>query len=288
MPASRDAAPPPADGRPRAARPFAIAMSRELHGLLRSFLVWAGLTAAFVVLLAALQPSMAEAGGGVFGAKLKAMPPGLLKALGITILDFRRPAGYLATSFVYLALVGALQAALFGAVVLAREEALRTAELLFVQPAGRLSLLAGKAAASLVYVVGLHALLALAAVASFAAVVDAPLEADLLLALFAGSAALALCFLGLGMLAASLVPDPRRASGAALGVVLGTFLLSALSALAPQARVLGWLSPFKLFDAARTVLDGGLDPARIAALLALGATAAAIAALRFRRKDFRA
>ena len=272
---------------PRPAHGFTIAMSRELRALLRSFLIWAGLTTAFVILMAALQPSMAG-DGGLFGAKLKAMPPTLLKAIGITILDFRRPAGYLATSFVYVALVGALQAALFGAVVLAREEALRTAELLFVQPASRLSLLAGKATAALVYVIGFHVLLTVATVATFAVVTDVPLELDLLLSLYGGSAGLALCFLGLGMLAASLVPDARRASGGALGVVLGTFLLSTLSVISPQAEKLGWLSPFKLFDAGRTVLEGGLSFGRVALLLAIGAAAAVAAALRFCRKDIRA
>ena len=266
---------------------LAVVGARELRAMLRTNLLWLVPMMGFVVLMAALQPSM-SGDGGLLAAKLRAMPPVVLKFIGIALQDFHRPAGYAATTFIYVVLVGSLHAAAFGASVVAREEALRTAELLFAQPVSRRALLAGKTAAALAFVLSFHLLLAAGMIGTFAISTDAPLEADLLASLFVGSAALAVCFLGAGMLVASLVRDARRANGAALGVVLGAYLLSALSAVARKAELLGWLSPFKLFSPSRIVEEGGLAPWHTALLVVLGVVFGAAAAIRFEHRDIRA
>jgi ABC-2 type transport system permease protein len=254
---------------------------RELAANLRTFLGWLIPLAAIVAMSCALQPSMAA---GPLGAKLDSMPEVLRKAFGIEALDFRRPVAYLATNFTTVLLPTALFGALLGAGAIAREETLRTAELLFALPVGRGRVLVGKAMAAAVYVLALPAALAVIALAAFGAVVDVPLEPAAILALFAGSAAVAVCFAGFGLLAAALVRDKRSATSAAVGIVLGTYFLGVISAIAAPAAPLRWLSPFKLADPA-AIVGHGLAPAHVAALVALGVVTAVAAIARYRSQD---
>jgi ABC-2 type transport system permease protein len=266
---------------PDAAR---IVFRHELRASLRTFLSWALLVGLMVAMTSALQPSLAE---GVLAAKMESMPDGLRKAFGFQVVDFHRPVAYLATNFTTVALTAALFAALLGAGMIAKEETLRTAELLYAQPASRARILLGKVGVLALYVVAFPCVLAAVALAVLGAVAERPLEPLAILSLFAGALAVAICFAGLGLLVATLVRDKRSATGAALGVVLGSYFLGVISAIAEPAAPLRWLSPHKLADAT-AILVHGLDPLRIALLVALGAGAGALAIVRYRAQDIHA
>jgi ABC-2 type transport system permease protein len=265
-------------------RDVSIVFARELRGGLRGFLMWVVPVGAMLAMVCALQPSLA---GGVLAAKLDSLPPAMRQAFGFQMVDFHRPAAYLATNFLYVTLTAGLFGATSGAAVVAREETLRTAELLFALPVSRTAILLGKAAAVLVYVVLYPTLLALIAMGVLGQVSDRPLEPALLASLFVSAGLLGVCFAGLGMFIATLLSDKRLAGGAALGAVLGTYFLGIISAIAAPAEPLRWLSPQKLLEP-MWVLGNGLGGARVAALVALGGVAAAAAIARYRVQDIHA
>jgi ABC-2 type transport system permease protein len=265
-------------------REVGIVFRRELRAGVRGFLRWVVPVTVIVVLVCALQPSLAT---GPLAAKIESLPPALRAAFGVTIVDFHRPAAYLATNFIHVVLTTAILGGLWGAAVVAREETLHTAELLFALPVSRAKILVGKAAAAIVYTLGLPVVLALAAMAVLGGVADRPLEPGRIAALFAGVATVGACFVGLGMLAATLVRDKRGAAGLALAVVLGTWFAGVIAAIAEPAAPLRWLSPYKLLEPL-AILDGGLPPHRVAALLAIGVAAGAAAIARYRRADIHA
>jgi ABC-2 type transport system permease protein len=262
----------------------AIIFRHEVRAALRTFLWWVVPVGAMVALTCALQPSLAA---GALGAKIESMPLTLRKAFGVDIVDFHRPAAYLATNFTLIALTTSLFAALLGAAAIAKEEVLRTAELLFAQPASRTRILLGKVGAVSLYVLAYPAVLAAVALLTLAAVVDRPLEPVIMLGFFIGATATAFCFAGIGILLASLVRDKRAASSAALGVVLGSYFLGIISAIAEPAAPLRWLSPHKLVEAT-FVLIHGLSVFRVVLLVACGAAAAAVGVLRYRTQDIHA
>jgi ABC-2 type transport system permease protein len=261
-----------------------IVMRHELRTQLRAFLWWAVPVGFMVAMTSALQPSLAE---GVLSAKLDSMPEGLRKAFGFAAVDFHRPVAYLATNFTTVTLTTALFAALFGASMIAKEETLRTAEVLYAQPTSRTRILLGKLAVVVVYTIALPCVLAVVALAVLGTVASRPLEPLAILELFAGALAIALCFAGLGMLVTTFVRDKRAATGAALGLVLGTYFLGVISAIAEPAAMLRWLSPHKHAEA-MTILMSGLDPLRVVLLVALGAGGAAAAIARYRTQDIHA
>jgi ABC-type transport system involved in multi-copper enzyme maturation permease subunit len=262
--------------------PALVVLRRELGANARGVLAWWLPIAGVVALVCALQPSLAS---GLLAAKLEAMPEAMRRAFGMAVVDFHRPAAYLATNFLYVALSAGVLACRLGAAAIAREEALRTAELLYTQPVTRARILGGKAAAVALYAVGFPLALAGVAIPVLGAVADRPVEAGLVASLFGGAAAVAVCFAGLGMLIAATVRDARAAGGIALAAALGTWFVGLLSALAPAVAPLRWLSPYKLLEPVAIVAAGGLDPVRAGTLVAAGAAAGALAIARYRRRD---
>jgi ABC-2 type transport system permease protein len=264
-----------------------LLVPRELRAQLRTFLLWLVPVALLVVMVASLQPSMAG-DGGALAAKLDAMPEGMRRAFGISRVDFTRPPAYLSINFVYVTLTASLFAAGLGATVIAKEGQLRTVELLFAMPVERRSVLLGKVGAAAIYGLGFNVALAAVALGSLAGFVSSPLEAGLVAALFVGTAALGACFLGVGMLIATLVSRPRTAGNAALGVALGAYLVSIVGAASPDADWLAYASPFRYVEPGRIVAAGGVDPVAVAALVAIGVGCGVAAIARYQRRDLAA
>lgn len=262
-------------------------MSHELRINARSLARWALPMAGFMVLVSALQPSM---GGpeSVLAAKLGALPPGVQRALGLDHVDLTRVASYVATYFMYVALVAALWGANLGANLVAKEEVRRTAELLLTQPVSRGRVLLGKAGAALLHGVAFNAGVAAVTLAGLAVLAKGPIEAPLVAAMFAGSAALTVCFAGVGMLLAVTLPSPRSAPAAAMGAVVGTYLLGALASADDRAKALAYLSPFRAVAASDVLAQGGVSPAGIGGLLAIGLACAAAATALYDRRDIHA
>lgn len=261
-----------------------IVFGHELRQSLRSWLWWVVPIGLMVALTCALQPALAK---GVLAAKMEAMPEALRSALGFAIVDFERPAAYLATNFMTVTLSTALFAGLLGAAMVAKEETLRTAEMLYAQPTSRTRILLGKAAALAIYVLAFPIALAVFSLVMLSAVADQSVEVGVIVELFVGACAIAVCFGGVGMLVAAIVRDKRSASGAALGVVLGSYFVGVLSALHEVVAPLRWLSPHKLAEPTQ-ILVNGIDPGGISLLVIGGLAAGAIAIAVYRRQDIHA
>jgi ABC-2 type transport system permease protein len=259
-------------------------IARELRAGARTFAAWWIPTAGLLALVCALQPSLAD---GLMTAKVQSMPEAMRRAFSVELVDFHRPVAYLSSNFLYVALSTGIFAARLGAGVIAKEEALHMAEMLYTQPVSRSAVLLGKAGAVAGYAVGFPVGLAAVALAVLAAVAQRPLEPGLIAAQFAAAAALGVCFGGLGMLVATLVRDARSAGGGALGVALGAWFVGALSGLAPAAAPLRWLSPYKIVEPS-AITAGDLAAVRIAALVAIGVACGALAIARYRRRDIHA
>jgi ABC-2 type transport system permease protein len=260
-------------------------LAHELRAGRRGAVLWWLSIGGMLALVCALQPALAA---GPLAAKIASMPAAMRAAFGMTIVDFERPAAYLAANFMYIALGVAVFGGLAGARVIAKEELLHTAELLYVQPSTRTAILVGKALAVATYALALPAALAVVPLAILGALVERPLEPVLIASLFVACAFLALACAGLGMLVAASLRQPRAAANATLGLVFGAFMLGVLSVLAPGLAFLRWVSPFKLLEAPHIVAAGGPAPLVLIGLLVFGVGAAAAAIRIYQRKDLHA
>jgi ABC-2 type transport system permease protein len=79
--------------------------------------------------------------------------------------------------------------------------------------------------------------------------------------------------------------DRGRAAGLAGGLSLAFYLAWVVSRINPDWSWLGKLSIFTAYEPQRALESGHVDVAGVGALLALAAVAAAIALVRFQRRD---
>lgn len=261
-----------------------IVFGHELRQSLRSWLWWTVPVGLVLTLTCVLQPALAE---GALAAKMEAIPAVVRTALGFAMVDFKRPAAYLATNFMTVALSTALFAGLLGAAMIAKEETLRTAETLYANPTSRTRILLGKVAALAVYVLAFPIVLAVLSAVTLASVAEQPVELGAVIELFVGACAISVCFGGVGLLVGALVRDKRSATGAALGVVLGSYVVGVLSALDDAVAPLRWLSPYKLAEPMQILLRG-LSVPKTVGLVGLGIGAAMLAIWSYERRDIHA
>lgn len=260
-----------------------VVLTRELRASFRTFLAWSIPLAGMLALVCVLQPSLAN---GPLGAKLQSMPEVMRHAFGLELVDFHSPVAYLATNALTFTVGVALFASLLGASIIAKEETLHTAELLYAQPACRSRILAGKLGAVAIYALALPLGLALVSTGLLELVADRHVE-PAMAGLWLANAAVALGFAGLGALVAATVRDARTATGATLAVVLGAYFVGLLSMMTSVTEPLRYLSPFK-WNEPVAVAAHGLSVLGVVGAIVLGAGAAIVAIRRYRHRDLHA
>ena len=266
---------------------WTLILTRELRANLKTFFAWAIPVGLLVAIAQSVQPSMA-APDSLLAAKLEVLPEGMKQAFGMTAGDLSRPASYLAVNFIYVTLTSTLFAGLLGASMLAKEELHHTAEALLSLPISRGAVFAGKLVATLALAAAYQLVMAAAGIGTLAAVVTGDLQLPLLVQVFAGAGLLSLTFGAIGLLVSTLVKEARSASGATLGIVLGTYLLGVMATLGGKAEKAGVISPYKLVEPGDIVAADGLEGVKVAALVAIGVAAASAAFVRFSRRDIHA
>ncbi|MDO8848808.1 MAG: ABC transporter permease subunit [Coriobacteriia bacterium] len=201
-----------------------------------------------------------EAAGQSVTAILDQIPGTVQAVFGMTGFDLTTAAGFFGMLFLYLAVMGAVHAALLGAHLIAKEERDHTSEFLYAKPASRSRVLSGKLLAGLANLVVLNLV---TAVSSFYFVdffnKDAPFGSDIVL-LMIGLFFLQVIFFAIGAAVAGSSRKPKTAASRATSIMFGTFLLFYVVNLNADLDFLKYLTPFKYFEAGNLMTDGALDP----------------------------
>lgn len=240
---------------------------RELKAHRWGLLFW---SIGMVMLLASGMAKYAayEAAGESVVDMINQIPKGLQAVFGFTGFDLTTAAGFYGVLFLYIAVMGAIHAALLGAGLISKEERDRTSEFLYTKPASRSRLLTGKLLAGLTNVLAFNLV---TAAASFYFVdyynKDAPFGGAIT-RLMIGLLLLQLIFFSIGALIAGTTHTPKRAPSRATSIMFLTFLLSFIVSMNEHLDFLKYLTPFKYFDAA-TLMNDGFDPVFIVLSVAI-------------------
>ncbi|MBP7401492.1 MAG: ABC transporter permease subunit, partial [Clostridia bacterium] len=197
-----------------------------------------------------------------------------------------RVEGFYSCFFPYFLLLGAIQACMLGAVLIAKEERDHSADFLFAKPVTRNRVVTAKLLAGLFQALVFN-LVTLAASVYHVEQYNtsgAPLAgriAVMMLALFVFQ----VTFLAVGIAFGANLRNARGATSAAAGVILGTYFLSVGIDMNGKLGFLRYLTPFKYFPAQD--LMSGESIAWWALLLCAVWTAASLACayMRFKRRD---
>ena len=257
---------------------------RELRANLKSLIIWSVIIILLVVI--AMAKYSAYADNPEMLAMLDSMPEVLIDAINMHALNLTTLNGFLGIIFIYYGLMGAIAAGLWGSGVLAKEERNKTIEFALSLPVSRTRLLTAKALAALtlsllfvlitwgVTFISIQSYHPDSSVTSFLA--------REMMAMFA----IEVIFLAIGLLVASVSKRPKRTGAIVTGVILTLYYFSMITGLHEKLDFLKYLTPFKYFDAAELLHQGGVDPVYWALTAGIVMACVAGAYLAYNRRDF--
>ncbi|UYZ21255.1 ABC transporter permease subunit [Mesobacillus jeotgali] len=232
---------------------------REMKANLKSLIIWS-IGVIFMVASGMGKFSSLEGTGQSMNALMADMPKSLQAIMGTGSLDLSTPIGYFGVLFLYLAVMGAIHAAMLGSNIIAKEERDKTVEFLLVKPVSRTKMITSKLLAALVNILIFN----LVTFASSVGMVQKYAEGEDILGditlLMVGMLILQLLFLVIGTAIAAVLKNAKKATSLATGILLILFILSIAIDLTEKLEGLKFLTPFKYYDAKLILEEGGFDP----------------------------
>ncbi len=248
---------------------------RELKANLRSLLIWGGIVILFVVL--GFSEFSVYEGNPEMLAILDTLPPAMLAAFNFETFNLTTVTGFFGVMFTYFGLLLSIAAAMWGSDIISKEERDKTVEFFLPLPVTRSRVVTAKIFAALVNCVALL-LISWGAVIAGAAQYQPDNEfynflSLSMLALFI----IQLIFLAVGIFLGCAMKQYKRASSAAVAILLGTYFMSIISGLNENLEFLKYFSPFKYFNPVKLLQESSIDltfiwlSAGIVAVLIVGA-----------------
>jgi ABC-2 type transport system permease protein len=256
---------------------------RELRANLRSLLIWGVIVILFVMVGVSKFSAYYE--NPEMLAILDDMPPALLAAFNFGAFNLTTLNGFFGLMFTYFALLLSIAAAMWGSDIISKEERDKTVEFALTLPVTRARLVTAKTLAALVNCIGL---LLITWAASLVSAAQYQPESEFfsflalcMLALFI----MQLIFLAIGIFLGCAMKRYKRASSAAVSLLLGTYFLSVISGLHKDLDFLKYLSPFKYFDAGLLLRESRLDLTFVGLSLAIILVSMVGAYVSYARRD---
>lgn len=256
----------------------------EARRRLRGTLVLTAVVLAFAGLAVGLFPSVAESGVD-FEAYVESFPPEVQAAFLGGVTDLGTVEGFLLTELyqlVWLLVLPAYFAYAAAALVVGDVEH-RTVDLLLASPVSRSRIVVAKGLALLPGIVTVNAL-SLFGVLAFISLIGETVDPVDFLRLHALFVVYHAANAAIGLVASTALTRTRRARAAALGVVVGTFFLDALT-VETDFEWLGSLSLSRYFDAAEILIEARVEWGDVAVLLVVAIVGVVVAAELFERRD---
>jgi ABC-2 type transport system permease protein len=256
---------------------------RELKANLRSLIIWGVIVVLFVAV--GVSKFSAYYNNPEMLAILDEMPPALLAAFSFQAFNLTTVTGFFGLMFTYFALLVSIAAAMWGSDIISKEERDKTVEFSLTLPVTRSRLVTAKTLAALVNCIGLLLITWAASLVS-AAQYQPDSEFYRFLGLcMAALFIMQLTFLAIGILLGCAMKRYKRASAAAIGLLLGTYFASVISGLNEKLEFLKYFSPFKYFDPGVLLRESRLDATFVGISLAIIVVSMVGAYVTYARRD---
>jgi len=201
-----------------------------------------------------------ETAGQSIVAIFEQLPKAVLVVFGMQGFDIAKASGFFGVLFLYIAVMGAIHAALLGAGLVSKEERDRTSEFLYTKPISRGAALTAKLLAGLTNVIIFNIATSVSSVYFVDYFSKGESVGNDITLLMVGLLFLQLIFFSTSALVAGVVKKPKAAPSIATSIMFLTFLIAYLVNMSENLDFLKYLTPFKYFDALTLLTDGKLDP----------------------------
>ncbi len=256
----------------------------ELRMKRRSAAIWSLAAVGVTLLYMAFFPTFADQ-AALLRELMARFPREFLEAFGMSRVDMGTVLGFYSFVFLFVQLLMAVQASLYGFGLASVEEAEMTADFLLTRPVTRAQVLTSKllAAATALLLTDLAVWLATPFILHAFRHGQA-IDARTLGLMLASLSPFQAIFLAVGVAVSLLVPRVRSVTPYGLGLAFGMYVLAAFSGMAGDVR-LEWITPFKQFDAQSIVLDQTWNLPLASLGLTIALVALAVSYWRYLRRD---
>lgn len=261
----------------------------DLRRGLRSLIIWTLATAAVLVLVVSMYPTMLNSDFmALMEEKLKLVPQELLNAFHMSGEDIRELPSFFAWIFQFVLMAACLNGAIIGISALAREQNEGTIEFLCAKPVRRSSIVSAKLAAACTEYIVYFAVVGIAGVLACICVKPAGMAigdmVSRLAAAILGGLIAGLTYLFLGLLLSVFLKRARAAVSLAVAMFFLTYVLGMIPSLG-VLEFLKWISPLTYFPPSEAVAAGGINWWNALTCFGAMAVCAAVAYAVYRKKD---
>ncbi len=231
---------------------------QELRMSVRSALYWTiGLLLTLFLFMMMFPTISKEA--GLMQQVLSKFPPELMKAFGLSTLDFSTILGFYGFLFIYILLIGSIYAMKSGFSVLSEEIRTKTSDFLVTKPVSRLAIVTAKMMNVLTYIV-IQNIIYIAGAFFIAHVVsDQAFNQKVFLLINVSLMFVQLFFVALGLFLSVMIRRIKTVLPITLGVVFGFFVLQLLNQTLGDAK-LSYLTPFAYYDVSKIIKTTSYEP----------------------------
>ncbi len=258
-------------------------LSQELRDRRRSLLWWSVGVAGWIIVIAAMFPTIHESSG--IAELVDQYPKGILALFGVSNMDFGSGSGYLAGElFGFVVPLLALMLTMgAGAAVVGGAEERGLLDLMLSHPIGRRRVLL-ESAALVAVLAAVFGLIVFAVLAIMDPIFGLELSMLNLFGTVVGVVLLAMVLGWLALVIGALTGSRGRALGVAGAIAALSYLLSSLSQLVDALRPLRLISPF-WYATSGSPLVGGYTWWYALVLIAMGAAVLLIGVILFERRN---
>lgn len=233
-------------------------VKRELKANLKSTLIWSVAIAFLVTVWMVEYEYFAD--NPTINDLMASMPQEMLAIIGMQGFSLASLSGFVGSISLYFYLLLGIQAVLLGSSIIAKEERDHTAEYLFSLPVSRRKILVGKVISAMINIILLN-LVTLASLLLSTLTYDKADEFYSFIGLtFVALFIIQMLFLSIGMFVAALNENHKRSGNIAVGILMGTFLISSLINMIERLDFLKYLTPFKYFETSYLLNELSLEP----------------------------
>lgn len=255
---------------------------REFRAYRKSLITWAVSLAGIVGLFMALYPAFASDIEGL-NEMLANFPEAIKALVNITPETFMSVLGFYGYLLSFAWLAASIQAMNLGVGIISKEVSGKTADFLMTKPVRRSEVVTGKLAAALAVVLIMNVVFIAVSYLAVAAT-GAEFDSSTLLLMSSTLLLLQLVFLALGALFSVTIPKIKSVVAVSLPTVFAFYIIGAIGDVLDNVE-LRWVSPFRYFDPAYMITEGGLEPEYLLVVAVFVAAAIVATYVIFAKRD---
>lgn len=232
---------------------------REMKSNRKSLIFWC-ICIVFFVFAGMTKFATLSSSGQSIDDLMATIPDAFKSLFGMQGYDLSSISGYFGVIFSYLSLIVTIHAAILGANVLTKEETDKTAEFLFAKPIARNTVVKIKIFALLVNLMIVNLCTSVSSIFSVSYYNKGESISGDIINMMMALFIMQLIFMFVGTAVAAVCKKPKIVGPISVGILMGTYIVSAIIDINDNLANLKFITPFKYFIAKNILKDSGIDP----------------------------